>query len=118
MQKSLLNHYVMLARRWAWLMILGITICGGVTYVVSKLIPPVYQASSTLIVNIQSSSSAYDNINASEQSAPTYAQLITSSQVLQPVLVKHPNLTLLQLRNMVTAKFQPNTALIEIDATN
>ena len=118
MQKSLLNHYAMLARRWAWLMILGIAICGGVTYVVSKVIPPVYQASSTVIVNIQSSSSAFDNINASEQIAPTYAQLLTSAQVLQPVLAKHPDLTLLQLRNMLTAKFESNTALIEIDVSN
>lgn len=118
MQKSLLNHYAMLARRWAWLMILGITICGGITYVVSKVIPPVYQATSTVIVNIQSSTSAFDNINASEQIAPTYAQLLTSSQVLQPVVLKHPQMTIIQLRNMVTAKFQPNTSLIEIDVSN
>jgi capsular exopolysaccharide synthesis family protein len=118
MQKSLLKHYTMLFKRWAWLMILGIVICGGVTYVVSKLIPPVYQASSTVIVTIQSSTSAYDNVNASEQIAPTYAQLITSTQVLQPVVAQHPDLTLLLLRNMVTAKFQSNTTLIEIDVSN
>jgi polysaccharide biosynthesis transport protein len=118
MQSRLLNQYTMLARRWAWLIVLGIVICGGVTYVISKRIPSVYQATATVIINVTSSTSTFDNVSASEQIAPTYAQLITSPQVLRPVLVQHPGLLLNQLSGMVTAKFQPNTALIEIDVTN
>lgn len=39
-----LNRYTMILKRWAWMIILGIVICGGSTYVVSKLVHPTYQA--------------------------------------------------------------------------
>ncbi len=117
--KNPLNRYVMLARRWAWLVVLGVVICAGVTYLVSKRIPPVYQASVTVIINLPSTSSlSYDNVSASELVAPTYVQLISSPQVLRPVLTQHPTLSLSQLSSMVIAKPQPNTALIEIDVDN
>jgi capsular exopolysaccharide synthesis family protein len=113
--QNLLRRYALLARRWAWLVILGMVLCGGTTFLVSKRIPPVYQASAILIVSITTSSSSLDNISASQLIAPTYAQLLTSRQVLQPVVARHPGLTLNQLSASVTAKPQPNTTLIELD---
>jgi len=101
-----------------WLILLGVVLCGGSTYIVSKLVRPVYEASSTVVIDIQSSTSTFDNVSASEQIAPTYAQLITSARVLKPVVAHHPGLTLVQLQGMVTAKFQGNTALIEIAVDN
>lgn len=117
MQNSL-SHYTLLVRRWAWLVILGVTLCGGTTFLISKLISPVYQSSVTIIINMTSSTSSYDNVSASELIAPTYAQLLTSRQVLQPVLARHPGLTFNQLSSMVTAKPQSNTTLIELDVEN
>jgi succinoglycan biosynthesis transport protein ExoP len=113
--QSPLSHYAMLARRWAWLIVLGIVICGSATYIVSKRMAPVYRASSILIINIQSSPSAFDNISASQLAAATYAQLLTSPEILRPVLAGHPGLTIQQLTSMVDAKAQPNTSLIELD---
>src|SRR5437773_10519046 len=113
--QSPLNRYLLLARRWAWLVILGIVLCGGATYIVSKLLPPTYEAFSTVIINANSTSSAYDNITASQLIAPTYAQLITSPEVLKPVVANHPELTLKDLSLMVTAKPQSNTTLVEIN---
>lgn len=113
--QSPLSYYAMLARRWAWLIVLGIVICGSATYIVSKRVAPVYRASSMLIINIESSSSAFDNLSASQLAATTYAQLLTSPQMLRPVLAGHPGLTIEQLTSMVNAKAQPNTSLIEID---
>ncbi len=114
MQGSL-SRYVMLARRWAWMVVLGIVICGGATYVVSKLTPPVYQASVTVIINLKSATSAYDNIIASEQVVPTYAQLLTNPSVLEPVVAAHQGMTLQQLISMISVKPQSNTQLIELD---
>src|SRR5207244_885686 len=69
-------------------------------------------------INITSSTSTLDNVSAGELLAPTYAQLLTSRQVLQPVVAQHPGLTLNQLSALVTAKPQPNTTLIELDVEN
>ncbi len=113
-----LSYYTRLARRWAWMVILGIIICGGATYVISKQIPPVYQASATLIINLESSTSAYDNVNASQLAATAYAPLLTNPEVLKPILAQHPELTLQQLSTMITVKVQPNTSLIELDVDN
>jgi len=112
------SHYTRLAKRWAWLVILGIVLCGGATYVVSKHISPVYQASSILIINIEASPSAYDNVNASQLAATAYAPLLTNPEVLQPVLAQHPELTLQQLTALITFKVQSNSSLIELDVDN
>lgn len=116
--QSTLSHYATLVRRWAWLVVLGLVVCGGVTYVISKRIPPVYQASSILIINLKSSTSPYDNISASQLAASTYAPLLTSAEVLKPILESHPELTMQQLSDMVSTKTQPNTSLIELDVVN
>ena len=108
----------MLAKRWAWLVILGAVICGGATYIATLFIAPTYQASTTIIINLKSSSSPFDSVNASVLAVPTYAQLLTSSQVLEPVLEQHSGLTLKQLVSMISVKPQTNTELIELDVTS
>jgi capsular exopolysaccharide synthesis family protein len=113
-----LTRYTTLAKRWAWLIILGIVICGGATYAVSKLIRPVYQASATLILTVGTGPSAYDTTTATLEALPTYAQLITTPKVLNPVLAQHPGLTMQQLLGMLTVKPQSNTQLIELDVDN
>lgn len=113
-----LSHYISLARRWAWMVILGIILCGGATYAISMDIPPVYQASTILIINLGSSTSSYDNVNASLLAATSYAPLLTNPEVLKPILAQHPELTLQQLSAMITVKTQSNTSLIELDVDN
>ncbi len=113
--KSPLNYYVVLVKRWAWLVILGVIVCSATTFIVSRAIPPTYQASSTVMLNIDTSTSSYDNFNASVQSIPTYVQLFTNPSVLQRVVDQHPGLTLNQLASMLSVKPLPNTQLIEVD---
>src|SRR6267154_1544064 len=92
-------------------------ICSGATFVISKKMQPVYQASITFFLSI-GSQSPYDNVIGSEQSLSTYAQLLTSSKVLDQVVAKHRGLTFQQLRAMITVKPQTNTQLIELDVEN
>jgi capsular exopolysaccharide synthesis family protein len=114
--QNLLIHYKMLAKRWLWLVILGIVLCGGGTYVVSKLTQPVYQASALIVLNLGSpATSAYDNTSASIAALPTYAQLITNPTVLNHVIAKHKGLTLNQLNAMISVKPPDNTQIIELD---
>jgi len=118
MMQNTLGRFMLLARRWWWLVLLGIVLCGGTTYVVSKLTRSVYQASAVLIVDFQTSPSSYDSVTAGTIAVPTYAQLVTSPTVLQPVLTLHPGMTLAQLEAMITVTPKPNTQLIEIDVEN
>jgi capsular polysaccharide biosynthesis protein len=103
MQRSL-SHYLLLAKRWAWLVIGGIVICAGATFIATLFISPTYQAGATIIINVKSSSSPFENINTSELVVPTYAQLLTSPQVLNPVLAQHPGMTIKQLTSMMVVK--------------
>lgn len=116
--QNTLSHFTLLAKRWWWLAVLGIVLCGGSTYVVSKLTHSVYQASALLIVDFQTSSSSYDSISAGTRAVPTYAQLVTSPTVLQPVLALHPGMTLTQLQGMIAVTPKPNTQLIQVDVEN
>ncbi len=114
-----MSYYKMLVKRWTWLIALGIIICGGVTYIVSMFIPPVYQASATIYVLLGSNgTSPFDNVNASLAVIPTYAQLITSPAVLIPVTQKHRGLTLSRLRSMISVQPQTSTQLMDIDVTS
>lgn len=114
--KNPLPYFAILAKRWAWLILLGVLICGGVTYALTKFMSPIYEASATLFVKVCSSqSSANDCLSASTGAVPTYAQLVTNPIVLNPVVAQHPGLTLKQLDSMISVKPQSNTQLIELD---
>ncbi|HZU01034.1 MAG TPA: polysaccharide biosynthesis tyrosine autokinase [Ktedonobacteraceae bacterium] len=113
-----LTHYVLLAHRWAWVIFLGVALCGGTTYAITKLMRPTYQASALLLVRFTTTGSDYDKTTAALEVLPTYAQLITNPTVLQPVLAQHKNLTLKQLIPMISVKPQSNTQIIELDVTN
>ncbi len=116
-----LSRYTMLAKRWAWLIVLGIVLCGGGTYVVSKLQRPVYQASAFMFLTMgTSTTSPYDSTSASLSAVPTFAQLLQpngsiNAEVLNSVAAQHPGLTLNELNAMLTVKPQSNTQIIELD---
>lgn len=112
-----LTRYMLLAKRWAWLIIIGVVLCGGGTYIVTKLMHPVYQASATLIVSFTSSPSGYDNTTASIEALPTYGLLVNSPQVLTPIASAH-HMTLKELLPMVSVKPQSNTQIIDLYVNN
>jgi capsular exopolysaccharide synthesis family protein len=114
-----LSRYTMLAKRWAWVIVLGIVICGGGTYIISKLQRPVYQASAFMVLTCgPTSTSSYDCTSASLEALPTYAQLLKNAVVLNPVVAQHTGLTLNQLSAMLTVNPQSNTQIIELDVQN
>lgn len=114
--RNVLRYYALLARRWAWLALLGVGICGGGTYIASRLERPVYAASAYTIINIGTSTSP--NIADSLQAVPTFAQLITNPVVLNPVVAQYPGMTAQDLSSMISVKPQSNTQIIEIDVLN
>ncbi len=111
-----LSRYITLIKRWAWVVMLGMVICCGATFLASKLTHPTYQASAILVIDLDASSPG--NTTASLAAVPTYAQLLTNHTVLEPVAALHRGMTVQQLSEAVTVKPQSNTQLIELDVQN
>jgi len=78
-----LKEYFRIIRRWAWLMILGLIIGGGVGYLISDYQTPIYQVSTRVMVMrpSQESVSDYTYLSA-QQLTQTYIQLVTTRPVL------------------------------------
>lgn len=107
------KYAVLLTKRWVWLFVMGALMCGGTTYVLSMLSRPVYQASTYLIITI--GAAAHPSVTDSLQAVPTFAQLITTPSVLDPVVAQHPGMRTQDLLAMLTIKPQANTQIIELD---
>ncbi|MEN6300229.1 MAG: Wzz/FepE/Etk N-terminal domain-containing protein, partial [Anaerolineaceae bacterium] len=73
-----LREYIGLARRWAWLLILVTLLAGVSTFLFSKRMTPVYQASTTLLINEAPSTRTtdYSSILTSERLARTYSEIL------------------------------------------
>jgi capsular polysaccharide biosynthesis protein len=92
-----LQQYGAYLQKWAWLLILGTILTGGVAYGGQYLSPPTYAASSSAVVG---------SLNASRSTPLTREQdviaaltpIITGDAVLLPVAQKYPPLTVTQLR--------------------
>jgi succinoglycan biosynthesis transport protein ExoP len=80
-----LRQYWHLLRRWLWLVVLGALVGGSLAYVVGRNTKPVYEANTTLLIAPGSAQSldSYSTLIASERLARTYAQLLTSSPVIE-----------------------------------
>ena len=97
-----LSSYLSIVRRWAWLLILGVTLGAGVGYGVSSLQTPIYQASTRVIASrasMQAASNAYSSsfgegyfYVSEQQLMQTYIELLKSSSIFEKTsqLVGYP----------------------------
>ncbi len=81
-----IRQYLLLLRKWAWLLILGGVFGGSVTYIYSKLQPDLYRTSTKIMVsapqdqgNQYSYYAAYNDI----QLAQSYAQIINTEPIME-----------------------------------
>lgn len=79
---------VRLMRRWGWFLVLGPLVAGLVAYGVSSRQTPLYAASVQLLVSPPQGPDPldYNAILAGERLAETYAQLVRTEAVLNPVV--------------------------------
>src|SRR5258707_12190389 len=110
---NFLRYYMLLAKRWMWMMVVCAIVCGSATYLISSFLRPVYQTSAYLIINV--GASTHPSISDSLQAVPTFAQLITIPTVLDPVVAQHPGLSSQDLLAMLAVRPQTNTQIIELD---
>jgi non-specific protein-tyrosine kinase len=83
-----LRRYISLLMQWAWLLALVTVLAAATAYLVSKRMTPVYQASTTIMINEAPSTKAtdYTSILTSERLARTYTEMITKVPVLQAAI--------------------------------
>ncbi len=83
------QQLVRMARRWWWLPLLLAVASAGCAYWVSSQQQPVYAASARLFINagqFSSDSVDFNAIRGSQSLAATYQELLTTRDVLQPVI--------------------------------
>ena len=112
-----LRRYAMLVWRWLWLIVLGTAIAGGTSYIVSKRMVPVYQATTMLMVSQSKSITTLDTSLASviDRLASTDAELMRRQPVMDAV-IKNLGLktSAVKLGAAVTVTPIRNTQLIQL----
>src|SRR5512138_3790831 len=83
-----LRQYLALFLRWWWLIVLATVLAGAAGYLVSTQMTPIYQASTTLLINEAPSDKTadYNNVLTSQRLATTYAQMITKRPIFEKVI--------------------------------
>jgi capsular exopolysaccharide synthesis family protein len=84
-----LRRYAALLWRWAWLIVLGALLGGSTALGVSWQMVPVYESSTTLLINQARASNAspdYTSLLTSERLAKTYAELLRKRPALDAVI--------------------------------
>jgi len=111
------RHYVGLFLRWSWLIFLGIIIASISVYVVSLQMSPIYQASSSLMINEAPGTKAadYSAIYTSQLLTQTYAEMLVKKPVLNAV-IESLGLPMSwgTLKQMITVQPVTDTQLIDI----
>lgn len=109
-------------RRRVWIVVVVVVVVVGTAAVLSYVVlPPIYQASTSLIVNERSNVAQgtggvdYGQIQTSQALAVTYAKIITSRAVLQDTIdtLSLPE-TVKQLTDMTTVQVQGQTEIIAV----
>lgn len=79
-----LRRYVLIIRRWLWMLVLATAIAAAAGYAFSLRQPKEYRATATLIINEAQASTGptYNDILASQQLTQTYVSIATSRPVL------------------------------------
>jgi non-specific protein-tyrosine kinase len=116
-----LRRYAGITRHWAWLILLTTVLAGGLAFIVSRQITPIYEGTTTVLVNepTTGADSNYTAILTSERLTRTYAEMMTKSQVLAGV-EKNLGLTMKieDLTRAIDVSPVRDTQLIEIKARN
>lgn len=116
-----LRRQLLVVRHWLWLIIAATVLGGSISYVVSSNLPRVYEGRTTLIVgqSLTSADPNYNQILASQRLSQTYAQLATTTPILDRVIQRVGlGVTAQELRPDVSAQAPRDSTLITVTATN
>ncbi len=113
-----IRQYLLLGRKWAWLLILGLFLGGVFAYIFSMFQPIIYQAATKIMVSraqdLENQGSYYYVYN-DIQLAQTYSQIINTVPILQSLSAR---LGYEVDENQITVRQISNSQLIELSATD
>ena len=114
-----LRRQIAIVRAWLPLLIAIVALAGGAAFVVSSLLPKVYEAKASLIVgqSLQAVNPDYNQLLASQRLSTTYALVATTRPILDNV-IKQLGLAVPadELRGRVVADASQNNTLLTITA--
>lgn len=108
-------------RRWWWLIIGLALLAGAIAFIVTSIMPPVYESTAMLLVNPSKNSTAsqYNDLMAGTQLALTYSQMLKDRPVLEAVIA---DLGLKQsadaLAKRITAEPVSNSQIIKLTVSD
>jgi succinoglycan biosynthesis transport protein ExoP len=108
-----LRQILQIARKWWWLIVVSTMVAAGVSFQVSAMLPPVYRATTSLLVRVGGSTDEYTAILTSEHLAATYKELLTKRPFIEATaqtLGLDPRPT----EEKIRVRLVPNTSLIEL----
>ncbi|HVO71210.1 MAG TPA: Wzz/FepE/Etk N-terminal domain-containing protein, partial [Aggregatilineaceae bacterium] len=117
-----LLSYLVIVRRWFWLIVLSAVLTGGEAYVLTKRQPPSYSASTTL--EIGSARSENPNLDIPTVTLPreladTYIFILRTNGTLSSTIADlNLDMTPEALDKTIQVRAQTNTALFTITASN
>lgn len=115
-----LAQYVRLFRKWAWLILVGAFVAGGVAFIDAVRRPPVYEASTTIAIGrfIEQPNPSSAEIRTGIDLATTYAQLVRTYTVLQATVDELAlPMSADQLSGRVSTRIITGTSLLVISVT-
>jgi succinoglycan biosynthesis transport protein ExoP len=110
-----LREYWNIFKRWWWLMVACVVVAGGSSYIGTRGMPRIYQATTTVMVGqtLQQANPTSSDFYISQQLAQTYAQMI----VRQPILsgaAQALGLEYIPAAGTISTRQVPGTQLLEI----
>lgn len=116
-----LRQQLTVLRSWFWLLVASVLLAGGAAYGVSTVLPKVYEAKVTLIVgqSIQAANPDYTQLLASQRLSQTYADLATTTPLLDKVISKNNlGVTPDEFRKRVVAAAPTNSTLVNLTVSD
>ncbi len=115
-----IKRYFQIFWRWAWLIVLGALVAGGVAFLISKNTTPVYQATARLLIDEApgtSSGNEYSQLLVEQRLAQTYVELLTTFSVMEETAARlELPYTAEQLSRLVSVSAPPETQILVIRA--
>ena len=112
-----LKHYLVILRRWGWIMLLCTVLASVASYWFSSQQPPVYEARARYLVGpaIDSPNVDSNDLRASSQIGQTYAELVTTRPIVESVIKKlNLNVNPDTVASNVTATWIDTTQILSI----